>query len=151
MFGNNPIWHFSAPGLYPTPLIWQQALDSPGSRSMSRVVSLFSSFDWTSLEPDLQGRFLTGGAGTGQDRAVAAQSTDRSLAVAYVPSMRDVRFDLSTMSGPRVSVSWYDPVSGAYNSAAGSPFPASGSQTFRAAGTNSSGDGDWVLIMRSVP
>ena len=39
-FGNNPIWHFDGPGLFPFKLTWQQALDAPGRgyRSSARIV-----------------------------------------------------------------------------------------------------------------
>ena len=32
IFGNNPIWHFDGPGLYPAPVTWQQALGSRGAQ-----------------------------------------------------------------------------------------------------------------------
>ena len=32
VFGNNPLWHFEGPSLYPVEGTWQQAMDLPGSR-----------------------------------------------------------------------------------------------------------------------
>ena len=40
-FGNNPIWHFDGPGLFPAKMTWLEALDSTGSRDMSRLRELF--------------------------------------------------------------------------------------------------------------
>jgi hypothetical protein len=34
-FGNNPIWHFDGPGLFPVKQSWTQALDETGSRYVS--------------------------------------------------------------------------------------------------------------------
>ena len=150
VFGNNPIWHFSSPGLYSAPVTWRQALNSPGSRSMQHLKSLFDSVPWWTLEPDMQGQLITSGARSGQDRAVAAYSADGSLALAYVPSIRDVTFNLRALAGPRVSATWYDPSNGTYSTAAGSPFSGNGPRVLRAPRYNSAGTGDWVLILRSV-
>ncbi len=31
-FGNNPIWHFTGPGVFTADRSWQEALDSPGAQ-----------------------------------------------------------------------------------------------------------------------
>lgn len=149
VFGNNPIWHFDGPGIFATSVTWQQALGGPGSRSMARLRDLFTSIDWWTLQPDTQRQFLTSGLGTGQDRAVAASSTDGALAVAYVPSIRNADFNLSVLTGPTVHVTWYDPVSGTYTAASGSPFSTSGTITLRAPAPNAEGSGDWVILFQS--
>lgn len=149
VFGNNPIWHFSGPGLYPVSLTWQQALDSPGARSMTALYDLFATVSWWTLIPDQANDLLTGGVGSGRDRAVAARAGDGSVAIAYLPSVRPVVVDLGRLAGPRVAAHWYDPASGAYAATAGAPFPASGSRSFRPPGHNSSGFGDWVLVLKS--
>jgi hypothetical protein len=150
LFGNNPIWHFDGPGLYPAPVTWKEALDGPGSRSMAIVWNLFSSLQWWLLVPDVDNQVLVGGLGDGQDRAVAAQTGDRGLAVAYVPTVRDIQMDFSTFSGPQVAAEWHDPSSGAVTTAAGSPLAADGLQTLRPPGANDAGDPDWVLVLRSI-
>lgn len=151
VFGNNPIWHFNAPnGLYPTSLSWQQALNGRGSQSMTHVRTLFAPRPWWTLQPDASNALLTAGLSSGQDRAVAARATDGSFAIAYMPSVRTVTLNLAQLAGPRVNARWYDPASGTYSAVAGSPFLASGSQTFRPAGNNTSGFGDWVLVLEST-
>jgi hypothetical protein len=149
VFGNNPVWHFSGPGLYRTSLTWQQALDSRGARSMTVLNNLFATRSWWTLIPDQENTLLTAGVGSGHDRAVAARAGDGSFAIAYLPSVRVVNVDLSRLTGSRVDARWLDPSNGAYFEIAGSPFKASGVQTFRPSGQNSSGFGDWVLVLVS--
>ena len=149
VFGNNPIWHFNGPGLYPTTLTWQQALQGAGSRSMAHVWGLFAALEWWRLEPDVDNSLLTAGLGTGQDRAVSAAAGDRSFAIAYLPTVRNVSVNLGGMAGPHVAARWYDPTDGSFTVVTGSPFPASGAHLFRPGGDNSDGDGDWVLVLES--
>jgi hypothetical protein len=42
VFGNNPIWHFDGPGLYPAPMTWQEALGGKGTQSMTHLQSLLA-------------------------------------------------------------------------------------------------------------
>jgi len=149
VFGNNPIWHFDGPGLFPAPVTWQQALSGSGSQSMSHVWNLFSSRNWWTLVPDAANATLTGGLGSPDDRAVAALAGDRAFAIAYVPSARDVTINLDRLAGPYVAASWYDPANGSYTTVSGSPFSASGSKTFRPTGNNGGDAGDWVLVLES--
>jgi hypothetical protein len=150
VFGNNPIWHFNGPGLYPTSLTWQQALNGRGSQSMTHVRTLFAPRSWWTLQPDASNTVLTGGLSSGQDRAVAARAADRSFAIAYMPSVRTVTVNLGQLTGPSVTARWYDPASGTYTTVPGSPFAASGSQTFRPATNNASNFGDWALVLEST-
>jgi hypothetical protein len=150
MFGNNPIWHFDGPGLYPAPVTWQEALDGPGSRSMGWLWILFSGLDWWTLAPDRDHHLLVGGLEDGHERAVAAISHDGRLAVGYVPSERTVEVDLSVLRGPRVAVEWFDPTNGARVAAEGSPFPADAVHGLPTPGPNAAQDPDWVVLIRST-
>jgi chitodextrinase len=162
-FGNNPIWHFNGPGVFPngTPATWQGWLPSPGAQSMVNVRSLFSQREWWKLVPDFSNTLLTNGfagSGTQYDLAVGAKASDGSFAVVYLPKTRTVTVNLNKLTGPRVNARWYDPASGNFSAVAitGSPFLASsGSQVLTApAGTNASTSGsysDWVLVLESAP
>jgi hypothetical protein len=151
VFGNNPIWHFEGPGVFDSSMNWRQALDSPGNRSMTRLKQLFDTLEWWKLEPDTQAKVLTGGAGNGNERAVAALSSDAALAIIYIPARRDVSLNFNTLVGSQVDASWYDPTNGKISAVAGSPFAKSSTQTLRAPHDNSGGDEDWLLIVRSRP
>ena len=152
VFGNNPIWHFGGPGLVPAPVRWQQALASPGARSMSHLHELMATIPWWQLAPDIDHALLTGGLGPGDAHAVAARASDRSFAIAYLPRSREITIDLGQLAGPTVVARWYDPADGRFLPVSGSPFPAIGLRALQPerAG-NSSGFDDWVLILQSAP
>ena len=152
LFGNNPIWHFDGPGIFAvSPADWRLWLDSPGARSMTHHVDLLSAHEWWLLEPDAANTVLTGGLGSGLDRAVAARTGTGSVVLAYLPSLRSITIDMGQLAGPSVAARWFDPASGSFTTVGGSPFPASGLQGFTPPGINSSGFGDWVLELVSVP
>ena len=152
IFGNNPIWHFHGPGLVPAPVTWQQALDSPGARSMTHLHELMATIPWWRLEPDIGNALLTGGRGPEDAHAVAARAADRSFAIVYLPTSREITIDLRQLAGPKVIARWYDPADGRFLPVGGSPFPATGLRRLRPehAG-NGSGFDDWVLILQSAP
>lgn len=141
--GNNPLWEFRSG--------WREKLSSGGSRSLWIFSRFFNQLSWWKLQPDLSNTTLTDGIGSGADRAVAARASDGSFAVAYLPGIRNIAIDMSRLAGPRVNAQWVDPRSGARSAAPGSPFPASGTTTLRPDGNNSSGYGDWLLLLESTP
>ena len=148
IYGNNPIWHFDGPGLYPAPTGWIEALDSPGARSMSVLVQLVSSVKWWLLIPDADGSLLVGGQGGDKARVVAAEAEDGSFALAYLPTGRNVVLDLGRLSGPRIGARWRDPTTGESIAVDGSPF-APGRHSFRPASQNRGGTTDWILQLSS--
>ena len=149
VFGNNPIWHFDGPGIYPTPLTWQEALDSRGAQSMTHLRELLASVPWWLLEPDSDHRLLTDGIGAEDERAVAARTADGSLAIVYLPGSREVTIDLGELAGPRVAARWYDPADGRFSVVGGSPFPAAGPRRFDPEPNNGPGSDDWALVLES--
>ncbi len=151
VFGNNPIWNFNGRPIYPTSESWQQALGSPGARSITHVASLFAPRMWWSLVPDMGNTLLTAGVQSGADRAVAARAADGSFAIAYLPSARTVTVNLGQLAGPRVNARWFDPSSGTYAAVSGSPFSASGARAFTPPASNASGYSDWALLLESTP
>jgi Protein of unknown function (DUF4038)/Putative collagen-binding domain of a collagenase len=153
VFGNNPLWHFDGPGLYPTPVSWHEALGSRGAQSMTRLRVLLTNVRWWLLEPDVDKILLVGGLGPEDERrAVAARAVDESFAVLYLPSAREITIDLGQLAGPSVAAHWYDPADGRFSTVSGSPFPAAGSRRFQPSPVeNSSGFDDWVLVLESRP
>jgi hypothetical protein len=145
VMGNRPIWLFDTG--------WQSALNSAGTLGVARLGTLLTSRAWWKLEPDTNYSVLTDGVGTGTDHAATARASDGSFVLSYLPSSRAVTADLGKLTGPHVVARWYDPSTGTYSTAAGSPFTASGSQVFPAQGLNGSGlgDDDWVLVLESSP
>jgi hypothetical protein len=141
VMGNRPMWGFMSG--------WQTALNSPGARTLQHLRNLFEARPWWTLQPDTNGLLLTAGISSGADRAVAARAADRSFAVAYMPSVRTVTVNLTQLVGPKVNAKWCDPANGTCSTAPGSPFQATGSQSFRPAAPNSSNFGDWTLVLES--
>jgi Protein of unknown function (DUF4038)/Putative collagen-binding domain of a collagenase len=152
VFGNNPIWHFDGPGLFRAPGSWREQLGSRGAISMTHLRVLFETIPWWTLEPDTDDRLLKAGHQSGESRAVAARSADRSIAVVYLPTIRDLTLDLRELAGPNVSMRWYDPANGQYTVIAASDFESQQMQTvtIRPKANNSSGSSDWVLILKAA-
>lgn len=152
-FGNNPIWYFdgraydfakrkSAPN-------WRAALDLPGSRDMARLAAFFAKLPWHTLEPDLEGRVLTAGAGDGKDRATCTASADGHLAVIYVPSPRSLTVNLARFTGP-VTARWFHPAKGETQTVNENPYPASGSHAFTVPANFGASEPDVVLLLESA-
>ena len=85
-FGNNPIWHFDGPGLYPVKTTWKEALDGTGSRDMTRLRDFFVGLPWHRLEPEKNHEVVTDGYGDGVATALTARTADKRLSVTYIPS-----------------------------------------------------------------
>jgi hypothetical protein len=143
LMGNDPVWYFG-PG-------WQNYLNSEGARTLGNMRTLLEAKSWWLLQPDQASALLTAGTGSGSGRAAASLASDRTFAMVYTPSVRNLTISLSQLSGPHVSARWFDPTNGTYKNIAGSPFSASGSQVFSPGSTNAADDGDWVLVLESVP
>jgi hypothetical protein len=146
LFGNNPIWHFGGPGLYPAEMTWQEALDSPGAKSMAILRRLFTSVKWWDLEPDTGNEFLVGGQGSYRSRTVAARARDGSFALVYIPNGGGVTLDLAKLAGPKINANWFDPSNGSSKIAVGSPFGA-GVRYFVPPRRERSAD--WILELNS--
>jgi hypothetical protein len=137
LMGNSPLWYFGSG--------WQTAMQSGGSTTLQYLRSLLEARNWWQLQPDTGGTLVTSGVGSGETRTAAARASDGSYALIYVPSTRAVTVNLGQLSGPHVNARWYNPKTGAYSAISGSPFTASGSQSFTSA------SGDWVLVLESTP
>jgi uncharacterized protein DUF4038/collagenase-like protein with putative collagen-binding domain len=155
VFGNCPLWGFGgaiADSFCPQANSnWKADMDAAGSVGMMHVQELLASRPWPNLVPDWTHTTLTAGFGTfgATDYATAARTSDGSLVIAYLPTVRTLTVDLTKLSGPSVSARWFDPASGTYTTVAGSPFATTGTQQLTPPGNNSAGDADWVLVLES--
>jgi hypothetical protein len=68
-----------------------------------------------------------------------------------MPTFRSITIDMSKLAGPNVKAQWVDPANGATSTIPGSPFPAFGARSMQPAANNSSGFGDWVLVLEATP
>jgi hypothetical protein len=80
--------------------------------------------------------------------AAAARTSDGLLVIAYMPSIRTITIDMSKLAST-TAARWYDPTLGQYVNVNGSPFANTGSRRFTPPGHNSSGEGDWLLVLEA--
>jgi hypothetical protein len=111
IFGNNPIWHFSGPGIYESDIAWRQALPSRGAQSMTHLKNFFDRLRWWELEPDA-GNSLIHTEGPG--RALSASSLDGSLKVIYLTGVSSIVVRSQNRKGSASEVQWFDPSTGEY-------------------------------------
>jgi chitodextrinase len=150
LYGNHYTWPF-VDG-------WQSNLDTPGSLQMGYVSFLFAARRWYDLVPDQSHTLVTAGFGTyadsgalgDNDYLTAARTADGALAMAYMPTVRTITVDMSTLAMPAYAA-WYDPTIGTFAAIAGSPLPNGGTHDFTPPAQNAAGDGDWVLVLESAP
>jgi hypothetical protein len=142
VFGNNPIWHFDGPGLFPVKENWRQAMNLAGSISMKNWGDLFRSRRWYELVPDAKHEVVTKGLGEfmGLDYLAAARTADGSTVIAYMPTSRAVTVDMTKISGSKASAWWFDPRSGEAS-------PAGSHATQGLHEFSPPGPGDWVLVL----
>jgi hypothetical protein len=88
------------------------------------------------------------GSITSNTCATAARTSDGSLVMVYMPTIRAITLDMSKLTGT-MTARWYDPTSGEYADVKGSPFANEGSRQFMPSGANKSGEGDWVLVLEA--
>ena len=88
------------------------------------------------------------GSITSNTCATAARTSDGSLVMVYMPTIRAITLDMSKLTGT-TRARWYDPTSGEYADVKGSPFANEGSRQFIPSGANKSGEGDWVLVLEA--
>ena len=147
LYGNGYIWPFVGG--------WQGHLDTPGSAQIAHVNALFGPRPWFNLIPDEGHTVVVAGFGTfansgslgGNDYATAARTPDGALVLAYLPTIRTVTVDMSSLGAP-TDASWYDPSRGTYVPIASS-LPNTGTYAFTPPGANGDGDGDWVLVLEA--
>jgi hypothetical protein len=121
---------------------WEDALGSRGAQDMEHLAKLIAAVPWWQLEPDHNHELVVAGRGEfrGLDLCTVARTPDRTLAVAYLPSLRPITLDLQAMAGPRVRLEWFNPVTGARTP--GGSFATSGQVDVMPPGCH-----DWALIV----
>jgi len=152
IFGNHWIWQFKPTRWWRILLhrSWLTALDTPGSRSMMHVRSLFAPRAWPSLVPDQRSEVLVEGQGQrgSRDYALLARSEDGRLAIAYVPTPRPITIDRARLAKP-LAARWYDPTNGTFLEIGEFARSVTDRATVRPPAANAAGDSDWVLVLES--
>jgi hypothetical protein len=136
-FGNNPIWHFDGPTLFPFTGDWKLALGSTGSRDIARLAAFFSSRDWWKLEPRPN-------AGI----AITMAAAPVGQTVIYVAGngtaeVQDVALPIPALSP---SARWFNPARDEPTRSIDSVGAIGGGTHVRTPGDNGTGTNDWVIV-----
>ena len=132
-------------------------IDTVGVQQLEYQTNLLDSLgEWYNLAPDQSHQLVTAGYGTcpttgsedGVNCVTDAETSDHTLALAYLPEGGTITVNMAQMAGA-TTVRWFDPTDGDFTSISGSPFANSGSHSFTPPGTNSGGDSDWVLVFQA--
>ena len=148
-YGNAYVWPFKDG--------WRERFDTVAVQQIAYWKALFLSIPWQNLVPDQDHAILASGGGpecevrssiSKCEHAVAARSSDASVAVIYLPTPRTITVNLATFRHP-VLARWFDPASGTYRAISGKPLPNSGTRKFIPPARNHAGEGDWVLLLQA--
>jgi len=112
VFGNCPIWHMGSTPSWCNTADWVGNLNSAGSTSISFLNRLFATRPWHTFVPDTNNSVMTSGALTGTSHATTARTVDGSTIVAYIPTSRQVKIDMTKVSGTQAKAWWYAPATG---------------------------------------
>ncbi len=149
LYGNAYTWQFLDN--------WKENIDTRGVAELQIMKNFFDTLPWYDLVPDQTQHLITDGFGTystsgnvsESDYATAAATPDGKRVVAYLPTPRTVSIDLGNLAG-QVKAYWFDPTSGTYSDAPGSPFSNHGMVPFTSPGLNAAGEEDWVLVLMAT-
>ena len=100
VFGNCPLWNFDSAKSFCTISGWKEQLNNEGSMSMYYLQRLFRSLAWQSLVPDFENHIVISGLGKPgtKDHVACAATPDGSTIIAYMPSARIVKADMSKIA-----------------------------------------------------
>ena len=140
-FGNNPIWHFTGPGVFTSDQSWQAALNSPGARSMAVMKALFDKIPWTQLQPDRDNSIST------IDESYASALPDHSLIMIYGDA-NSFKVKRNAMTNGQTAI-WVDPTSGKFISS--TPPEIDGELNIYTAPQDRKNvnNSDWILLIGS--
>lgn len=129
---------------------WRETMQVRSIKEASNLLRGLQSIAWWKLTPDVKHELVTAGLGEWKlaDYATAALAEDGSCAVVYLPTPRQFAVNLAKLKGP-VTARWFDPTSGEFKPAAGSPFVSHASREFTPPSRNAAGESDWVLLLQA--
>ena len=143
VYGNNPVWHFSGPGLFDAPPDWRKALTSDGAQSIGHLAGFFAGLDWWRLRPAT----VIGARGLPTATAISALAEDGSFAVAYLYDATSVEISRREITVADPVVEWYDPSTGRLRLSA--TLGADAGTLHPPSLHNASGASDWLLLVRA--
>jgi hypothetical protein len=93
---------------------WKTVIELPGANTMKYLNDLFHSFQWQTLIPDIEGRFIISGNNkyATNDYAVTAYTADKKILISYIPSPRKLKLNARFFPTKRRTALWYNPRTG---------------------------------------
>lgn len=138
--GHDVLWHMGT--FAPDDIGTANALSTYLAGSwdeMGYFATLMASYQWWKLEPKTDASLVTTSLGTGASRISPARASDGSFAMIHTPA-QNFTVAMSALAPSSVRARWWNWADGTFTTAAGSPFPNTGTQAFAA-------PGDRILVL----
>lgn len=135
-YGTYPVWGFGEPvanGGGGAAAALSGSLDLTSTLEAGHALALFSSYAWHLLEPKTDTSLVTTSLGSGTSRICPARASDGSFAMVYTGGS-NFTVNMAAFTPSSVRARWFNPTTGAYSTASGSPFANTGTQAFTAPG-----------------
>jgi hypothetical protein len=153
-YGHRDVWDFAfatsgygGSGLFPPYAPWTTSVNSAGAQDVARFAALWSTLEWWKLVPSGTAAPFIGRNLVTSGTATAAQASDGTLLVAYVPSTgsgtQTFTVDPRSMAGT-ARARWWNPKTGAFTDAGS--VPSTATRSFTTPGSNGDGN-DWLLLL----
>ncbi|RHI10689.1 DUF4038 domain-containing protein [Bacteroides sp. AM16-24] len=143
-YGAEGIWHKNRDGE-----TWLKCLEYESSKDMGRLKRLFDSLSWWKLYPDMNHEVLVSGYGEylTDNYATAAVADDMSFTLIYIPVPHVLHIRVPEKLKKWVTVmKWFDPTNGEKSDVKDYVLKDD-NLIVTSPSVNSSGAGDWVLIL----
>lgn len=127
---------------------WRETMQVRSTREAPNLLRGLKTVAWWKLVPDASHEFVTAGFGEWKqaDYVTAALAEDGSCGVVYLPTTRTFTVNLTKLKGA-VTARWFDPASGEFKPAAGSPFANRAPREWAPPAKNAVGESDWLLFL----
>jgi hypothetical protein len=144
-YGNNAVWQMHKEGevfVIPTLTDWKGALERPGAESMKYFRRFFEEINFTKIISN-QNLILSENP-ENEDQIRAAIASDGSYVIVYLSKPREVKLDLTEMTGDKLQGIWYNPRNGKRTTI--KKLKPSGSLTLQP--PSAGPEEDWVLLIQ---
>lgn len=102
--------------------------------SLGYLGNLLRSYSWWKLEPKTDNTLVSTAKGIGSGTICPALASDGTFGMVWTPGT-NITVVMSALAPSSVRARWWDPTTGGFTTASGSPFANTGSQAFTAPGS----------------
>ena len=126
---------------------WEKALDLPGSTQMTFMKNIFEHLQWQTMiyNPAL----ILNDNPADESHIISAIGENKNFIVAYTPTGKPVKVDMSKLLSEKIKAYWYNPRSGAIKLI--SEFLTAGSHEFKPWSEGWGSDFLLILIDKDLP